>query len=524
MQLIHALSAKALNISVAELADLVQKDMTVMTKVIAAANTLGYNPSGVPIATVTQAIQVIGFERIQSLAMSLMFIRHAENTQNAEEQRATAMLALSSGLVAQEIAGARFDIDPELAFVAASLRNFGRLLITAFMMKEYEEAKVLARDMPDDEAYRQVFGLTPLELGRELLSSSNLPPLILETLRECDPRTLDTMRSADAQLLAVAEFSVQICQLAMNRSVNLAEFERDSRHLVERFKGHLTFAPEEVSSLLNYTSERLNQFTRCFGVAGFARDIVNVLRRRSQHQEPTLSHLHSLTRSDPAAMPPKRRTSPAPLPAKDATPAQKTPEPASAAALDAHPPLPKTEAPAASPVVLDAQIWTDALKQVTRELGLPDVDLPRVQQLVLEAVRRGFDASEAMLFLPERDQRQYSAVQGRGRVFQEIRGERAVRSDDNSVFGICLRRRENVVIHNTSDPKIAAHVPHWCAAGRGLGAFVAMPLHDTSGCFALIVVGWLEPRQIPITPEHSSLLRSLLALVGAARRQAALLH
>jgi len=39
---------------------LYQKDTVVLAKVIAAANTFGYNPNGAPISGISQAIHVIG--------------------------------------------------------------------------------------------------------------------------------------------------------------------------------------------------------------------------------------------------------------------------------------------------------------------------------------------------------------------------------------------------------------------------------------------------------------------------------
>ena len=115
VQLIQTLSAKAIDVSVTELAELVQKDVSVMTKVLTAANTLGYNPGGVPIGTVTQAIQVIGFDHIRTLAMSLMLMRHADDSQSAEEKRQATMLALSSGLVAQSLSQTHGIAAPEEA-------------------------------------------------------------------------------------------------------------------------------------------------------------------------------------------------------------------------------------------------------------------------------------------------------------------------------------------------------------------------------------------------------------------------
>src|SRR5262245_34830607 len=107
VKLLRTLSGKSDEVSVSELAEIIQNDAVVMSKVIGAANTLGYNPNAVPVNSVIQAIHVIGYERIRSLAMSLMLAEQASRGQSAEEQREVAAQALIAGCIAQSMAGVR---------------------------------------------------------------------------------------------------------------------------------------------------------------------------------------------------------------------------------------------------------------------------------------------------------------------------------------------------------------------------------------------------------------------------------
>jgi HD-like signal output (HDOD) protein len=56
IRLIQQLSSKAFSITVKELADIIGQDVAISAKVITVANTLRYNPMGVPVSTITQAI------------------------------------------------------------------------------------------------------------------------------------------------------------------------------------------------------------------------------------------------------------------------------------------------------------------------------------------------------------------------------------------------------------------------------------------------------------------------------------
>ncbi|HQL21722.1 MAG TPA: HDOD domain-containing protein [Opitutaceae bacterium] len=518
VQLIQTLSAKAIEVSVTELADLVQKDVSVMSKVLAAANTIGYNPSGVPIGTVTQAIQVIGFDHIRSLAMSLMLMRHAEDTQSAEEKRQATMLALSSGLVAQSLSQTHGIADPEEAFIAASLRNFGRLLMTAFMTDEYRSALQRAEEIPAEEAFSEVFGLTPLELGRTLLRSANLPKVLLDALRECSPQVLATLNDASKELLVAAELSMQLCELAIDRERSASEFTAATQALADRFRAHIKLTSDDIDNTLAFAGERISIFTHAFGVQGFSRDYVALLRRRAQHMEPVTAPQAAQARkpAQPAPATPQEKRAPAP----DAMPA-----PPDAAATFAVPPpepvSPESVGPAApplEPVVCTPQVWQDGLAQLSDCLAQSTIDYTRVRQQAMECVQAGFGAPEAVFFSIESDLRNFVATHGQGSLFRFLRGDRAIRLDEQTVFGVCLRRRENVVIHRTSDPKTAPYLPKWCHGEQGLGSFVALPLHDQTRCFALLLVGWPAPRQITLTADHTRLLRALLSLVSAAQR------
>jgi HD-like signal output (HDOD) protein len=174
VELIQQLSGNAVETSVEELATLIGKDVVVTAKVITAANTLGYNPSGLEISTISQAIQVIGFNKIRQLALALLLIENAERTLNPHEKREIAALALCSGLMAEAVMQRHRTHEPEQAFICASLRNYGRLLMTTFMLEEYRQARQISTEgVSEDEAFRRVFGLTPLELGHHLLASAH---------------------------------------------------------------------------------------------------------------------------------------------------------------------------------------------------------------------------------------------------------------------------------------------------------------------------------------------------------------
>ena len=93
----------------------------------------------------------------------------------------------------------------------------------------------------------------------------------------------------------------------------------------------------------------------------------------------------------------------------------------------------------------------------------------------------------------------------------------APRSDDRDVFGLCLQRLNDVLIYDTSDPKILPHLPAWIKA-TGIAAFVLLPIQESQQAFGLLMAGWMEKKTVGFTVAQIRQVRSMLKLAGTARR------
>src|SRR6478736_875851 len=121
VKLLRTLTGNNQQVSVIELADVIRNDPLVTAKVIGAANMLAYNPKGVEVTSVNQAIHVIGYERIRTLAMSLMLAEQVSRTQSPDVQREYAAQSLMAGCIAQTLAGGQVMLDKQRAFICAAL-------------------------------------------------------------------------------------------------------------------------------------------------------------------------------------------------------------------------------------------------------------------------------------------------------------------------------------------------------------------------------------------------------------------
>jgi hypothetical protein len=201
--------------------EFVNSEPTTMGRVISIANSLGFNTRGVEIVSVHHAVSIIGFNRVRTLAISILLLDGAQSKSTAAANRELAGAALISGLVAAEICRLGAPADPELAFICGALRGYGRMLAATFLPQEYAEAVKLSAREDYERSFEKVFGLSALELGREVLLEMKVPSAIMNTFEKFSPNSAN---SASA-LLAAADFGLRTSELLHAPDLTSDNFE-----------------------------------------------------------------------------------------------------------------------------------------------------------------------------------------------------------------------------------------------------------------------------------------------------------
>jgi len=182
LELIQTLASRMELISLDEIADLIEQDPVVSARLVSLANVIALNPGMTQLTSVPHAIHQIGFQRVRSLAISLMLLKSSGARQNPPEQRQAASRALCAGLVAQACARQVTAVDPEMVFACATLRQLGRIILPVVSIEHYRAAVAAAEEESEPVAFRRIFGLAPLELSRDILKTYKLPPEIRHAL------------------------------------------------------------------------------------------------------------------------------------------------------------------------------------------------------------------------------------------------------------------------------------------------------------------------------------------------------
>lgn len=491
VKLMRTLSGHSVQVSVSDLAEVIQKDAVVLAKVIGAANTLGYNPNAAPISSINQAVHVIGYERIRSLAMSLMLIEQTTRGQSGEEQREMAALSLTAACLAQSLAARCPGLDAEQAFVCAALRNFGRIIMVTCMLDEYRDAQKLAESGPDDEACREVFGLTPLELGYELLKAANLPEEILVALRELPPEALTALgRQPAAPMLTLVDFSAKLASLSLSAALTGADYLSRVNQLTADYARSLPGIGADVSEHVAGASRQLDRYVHAFRLRSLPAESLNRLKhRRTIFKQAAEAAAASAPAEVPAGM---------------------------AGAVTIIPASPKGSSAPAQPPAADC---AGQLARVSALMDKPGVSPEHIFKAVIDGVRHIMEAPDCLLLLGTADRHVFSLRHGHGPLFRALNGRAVLDTRDRTVLGVCLQRQESILIHHAHDPKILPYLPDWLKGGAGLGAYALLPLVEGKTSRGVMLAGWPVARQIVLPPEQIRSIRELLQLAcGGCRR------
>lgn len=474
VKMIHGLSGNVVELAVQELAELIKNDTVVLEKVIASANSIGYNPSGVPIYNINDAIQIIGFDRVRSLSMSLLLLESSHVWQDSDERRKATLQSLCSGLMAQAVAERSGTVNSDLAFICGALRGFGRIVLATYMVEELKTAEQLSKDLPPDNAYREVFGLTPLELGRRLLESSHMSPILLKSLREFKPeRFARKLNSPEVRLLAICDYAYQLAEVTLADNISAEQFATISSQLAARFEKVVPDLQSLLEPVLNKTRAHVDVLMRSLGNTPTPNAALVALKQRIDGIDPPNSIMDDGVNDSPPPVTPNAHT----------------------------------------------HAETDLLRQNLDELLAQQDRLDAAAKVpiakLLDILRHGFTANETWVFLRQPNYSGFRFVEGHGSHVIQLKNRVGISLDDASVFGLCLARRENIYIRKAYDKKIFNHLPLWYRRNVQVGSFLLLCLKSDTSVQGMIFIGWKEPREEPILPEHVKLAQRILALFSA---------
>jgi hypothetical protein len=318
--------------------------------------------------------------------------------------------------------------------------------------------------------------VTALEVSRELLGFVRLAPEVTQSLRECQPEIMGgtSATTYGARLLGAADLGGRMARLVLDGDP--ARFAEDAAVLAARFERLLPGVSQSIESAVLETAEHIHTFSQHSSMGRWS---TRGLRYLASHAR-RISDEKAAKSAAPTRT--KTRTAPAPV----------TFEPRRRAS---NPPTPT---------------------------GVPHEPAGDPLAEAVERVRAVFKSDECWLFEPAPATAVFHLAHATGSQVAAVRSGAVIRKTERTVFGICLARREHVLIHDTRTPSILPYLPDWMRSADAFpGAFLLMPLFRGDAVAGLVLIGWHQSQRITVTPAQTDLAREIILGAHPTEKRAA---
>jgi len=481
------------NQSVSQLANTILKDFSLTNKILRMVNSAYYQQAGGGnISTVSRAVVVLGLDAVRSMAITVLLLDHLQNTDNADQLKDEFLRANLAGVLARDI-GSRVAGRPESeeAFICSMFHNLGRLLSQYYFPEESAEIRrvLLQRNCSEDAAAQQVLGISFADLGMAIAQTWGFPRQIVNSMRRLPVGSVRRPLGSEDRLRVLAALSNELCGVIAESASE--QQPKELRRIASRFADAIALDEKELRQAVDRSLAQ---------VADFARSIrLNLQQTRFGRQ----LKAWGASQASPLVPPP---------PVDDGLSDSALPE------LAAVPAAADAVAEAAAVVAGTAGSNDGVARTATLLAGIQDVSnalvsdcrLNDVLRITLETMYRAMGFRRVILCV--RDQRSNSMVGRFGfgpdvvEVAKRFRFSLVFSPD---IFHAALANGVDILISDTSDPKIAARIPDWFRKAVAAETFVVLPLCIKRSAVAMIYADRPRAGEISISGQELSLLRTL---------------
>jgi HD-like signal output (HDOD) protein len=168
-----------------QLVQAILSDATLTQRVLRLANSAMYAMFGGQVGTVSRAVQVLGLHTVAHLALGLKMLDAVTAEAKGQQE---AYLALQDSVVAghigREIASLSAPLkDSEAASVCSILHSLGRVLVSLYLPKEYQDIQRMQNErVALSEACESVLGGSYADLAWRMAQHWGLPPNVTASL------------------------------------------------------------------------------------------------------------------------------------------------------------------------------------------------------------------------------------------------------------------------------------------------------------------------------------------------------
>jgi HD-like signal output (HDOD) protein len=187
------------------LSEIILQDFGLTQKLLRLVNTLAYSQYG-EVTTITRAVLLMGFDRVRSMATSLILFEHFRKQARSTHLVDVLNKAFYSAVIGRTIAHDTGFADGEEAFISTLYHRLGRILVAFYMPDEYGAIEAA----PDGERERttiHVLGLSFEGMGLAIADALHMPERLRESMTSVASSDINRIMNPSERLSCLATLS-----------------------------------------------------------------------------------------------------------------------------------------------------------------------------------------------------------------------------------------------------------------------------------------------------------------------------
>ncbi|MEN0043040.1 MAG: HDOD domain-containing protein [Pseudomonadota bacterium] len=288
---INRLTGDNASASADTLANVILRDMSLTRKLLTMANSSFYGARASEVASVSQAVVLLGVQQVRMVASSLTLFGHLRG--DSMTLRDSMTRSFMAGLIARHL-GQRAKLrGAEEAFIAGLCQNLGENLAIYYFSEEHEVARErIAAGASRQEAAREVLGVAFSELGAATAEIWSLPQVIITAIGGVPDGEVPAPADEEEAIRNFCVLANELC--ASFHGCDGAELTERLETLCGRFVANTGLNAEFLFRLFEAAYEKLKQFAPIFEI-----NVAESVFCKSV--EAWLAHRRSVAETDPAA-------------------------------------------------------------------------------------------------------------------------------------------------------------------------------------------------------------------------------
>ncbi len=469
---------------------IILRDLSLTTQILKIVNSIFFQTYQRQVHTVSNAVMVLGFDRVRDLAVGLRLFEHFNSSAPLAQLKELIVLSFLTAIEAQELTMEAPNLKAEEVFITALLFNIGEIIVAYYLPEPYRRIRDRQeKGEAQSEAAQQVLQTSMEELGLATLRDWNMPDSMVKKLAY--------LHSASASSAGPEGRLRKLIKAAFDLSRNLLDpqIEPEERQEKEEKVGQrLGLNPQSLGRTLTSSKKRLHEMTQILRIDLRQLDISDTLRLKDVREVKAAAGAPPSAKPVlPGAGPAPQAGAPIPPGAEPSVPPEPKPVKAAAAAADAQ-----------SEDLKTLQFLYQVVEEVKQAL-VSQAPINQVLLTILEGIFRGIKFDRVVFLLVNPQRTWITGRFGLGDGVEELLPvlHLPLKGDGNA-FALAMEENRECLVN-----------PHRHAADRSL---VAEKFWEVSGSHTFLAVP-LHVEQIPIGAFFVDRLDATLPISDEDRRR-----